>query len=105
MQSVLQRQKPKAFQGSTNCCAIWMLEPKEPETMSVKEINKLEDHYQESQEEEVKTKQKQVNWLHILAPEHVKFVSIMCNALSNNHIGMLENPVVCKLKLIKIVPN
>ena len=73
--------------------------------MSAKEIKKSKDHYQESQEEEPKTKGKQVNWLHILALEHVKFVSVMCNALSNSQIGMLENSVVYRLKLIKIASN
>ena len=39
--------------------------------MNVKEIKKSEDNYHKSQEEEEKTKGKQVNSLHILALEHV----------------------------------
>ena len=78
---------------------------KGPWTMSVKEIKKSENHYGESQEEEANIKGKQVYWLHILALECVKFVSVTCNALSNSQIGMLENPIICRLKLFNIVPN
>ena len=54
MQSVLQKQKLKAFQGPRNSCAKWMLESKGSGTMTVtqKKIKKSEDNYQESQENE-----------------------------------------------------
>ena len=73
--------------------------------MSAEEVKKLEDHYQKGQDEEAKTMRKQISWSHLLALKCVKFVSVTCNASSNNQKGMLENPVIYKLKLKEIVSN
>ena len=57
MQSVLQRQKPKAFQGPRNCCAKGTLEPKNHELLSAKEIKKSEDHYQKAKKKKQRPKE------------------------------------------------
>ena len=73
--------------------------------MSVKEIKNSKDNYQESQAEEEKTKRKTSKLIAYPSTRMCKLVSVMYNASSNSQIGMLEKPAICRIKLIKIVPN
>ena len=73
-------------------------------TINQKKIKKSEDNYQESQgnEEEQRKASKLIVYLRT---KMCKFVNVMCNASSNSQIGMIGNPVIYGIKLIKMVPN
>ena len=73
-------------------------------TVNQKKIKKSEDNYQESQENE-EDQRKASKLIAYLSTEMCTFVNVTCNASSNSQIGMIENPVVCGIKLIKTVPN
>ena len=62
-----------------------------------------EDRCQEDQDEEDQRKtSKLITYLNIKS-ENCK--NETCNALSNSQIGILKNPIVCSLKLVRIISN
>ena len=72
-------------------------------TVNQKKIKESEDNCQEGQHKEDQRKISKL--IAYLSTKTCKFVNVMCNASSNSQIGMLENQVICGLKLIKMVSN
>ena len=62
-----------------------------------------EDRCQEDQDEEDQKKTSKLIAYLSIKSENCK--SETCNALSNSQIGVLKNPIVYSLKLVRIISN
>ena len=67
-----------------------------------KRMNMLGDRCQEDKEEDQRKTSKLIAYLSIKS-ENCK--NETCNASSNSQIGILKNPNVCDLKLVRIISN
>ena len=66
-------------------------------------MKKSEDRSQEDQDEKDQRKtSKLIAYLNI---KHGNCKSEICNALTNSQTDVLKNPIICGLKLVKMVSN